>query len=135
MRLRILHSLVLAGLLFATSQAVHAQKQYILIDGSSTVYPILKNAVDEFEKNWGAKVNMAVAFSGTTAGMRKFLSGELDIAGASRLITREELKKAKQYNIPFVEVPIAHDALTIAVHPDCSWVDQNNGAENDLGAR
>ena len=122
MRLRILHSLVLAGLLFATSQAVHAQKQYILIDGSSTVYPILKIAVDEFEKNWDAKVNMEVAFSGTTAGIRKFLSGELDIAGASRPITREELKKAKQYNIPFVEVPIAHDALTIAVHPDCSGV-------------
>jgi phosphate transport system substrate-binding protein len=120
---RILHSLVLAALVFATSQAVHAQKRYILIDGSSTVYPVLKIAVDEFGKNWDAKVNMEVAFSGTTAGMKKFLSGELDIAGASRPITREELKAAKQYNIPFVEVPIAYDALTIAVHPDCSWVD------------
>lgn len=123
MRLIILHSLVLVGLLVATPQAVHAQKRFILIDGSSTVYPILKIAVDEFGKNWDAKVNMEVAFSGTTAGMRKFLSGELDIAGASRPITREELKAAKQYNISFVEVPIAYDALTIAVNPDCSWVD------------
>ena len=67
-------------------------------------------------------MNMDVAFSVTTAGMRKFLSGELDIAGASRPITGEELKEAKQYNIPFVEVPIAYDALTIAVHPGCSGV-------------
>jgi len=114
--------LVLLVLCLATSQVVQAQKKYILIDGSSTVYPVSKIAADEYGRQMDSQVIMDVAFSGTTGGMRKFLSAEIDIAGASRPITREELAAAKSYDIRFIEIPIAYDALTITVHPDCTWV-------------
>lgn len=114
---------LLAVLTVVTTPIAQAQNRYILIDGSSTVHPIMKMAVDEFSKNFDSKVIFEDNFSGTTAGMRKFLASEIDVAGASRPITREELKAAKTYQIPFVEVPIAYDALTIAVNPACTWAD------------
>jgi len=114
---------LLALITLAAASQVHAQNRYILIDGSSTVHPMMQIAAEEYSKTLDRNVKMEVAFSGTTAGMKKFLAGELDITGASRPITREELKAAKVYQIPFVEVPIAYDALTIAVNPDCIWTD------------
>lgn len=107
----------------AASVQIHAQNRYILIDGSSTVHPMMQIAAEDYSKTLDRNVKMEVSFSGTSAGMKKFLAGELDIAGASRPITREELKAAKVYKIPFVEVPIAYDALTIAVNPECTWAD------------
>lgn len=100
-----------------------AQEKYILIDGSSTVYPIVKIAAEQFEKQWDSRVNMEVSFSGTSGGFRKFVAAEIDVANASRPITREEIKAAKEYGIPYVEIPVAFDALTIAVNPKNTWVE------------
>ena len=123
--MRILSTLALASFAcsFALSDFAQAQGKYILIDGSSTVYPVTKLAADEYGKQLGSGVIMKVEFSGTSGGFRKFLSGEIDVAGASRPMTREEIMAAKKYDIPFIEVPIAYDALTIAVHPEATWVD------------
>jgi phosphate transport system substrate-binding protein len=112
---------VLFAFILGSSRVVSAQNRYILIDGSSTVHPMMQIACEEYMKDLGNGVKIEETFSGTTAGMKKFLAGEIDVAGASRPITREELKTAKVYQIPFVEVPIAYDALTIAVNPDCTW--------------
>jgi phosphate transport system substrate-binding protein len=101
-----------------------AQSKYILIDGSSTVYPVAKIAAEDFRKRWDNQVQMEVSFSGTSGGFRKFVVGEIDVAGASRPISRAEIKAAKDYKIQFIEIPIAYDALTIAVHPDNTWADQ-----------
>jgi len=111
----------LFAVLLASPCVASAQNRYILIDGSSTVHPMLQIATEEYLKDLGRGVNVEETFSGTTAGMKKFLAGEIDVAGASRPITREELKAAKVYQIPFIEIPIAYDALTIAVNPECTW--------------
>jgi phosphate transport system substrate-binding protein len=100
-----------------------AQGRYIVIDGSSTVYPIVKLAAEEFQRELDSRVTMEVSFSGTTGGFRKFLGAEVDVAGASRPISREEIRAAKEHEIPYIEIPIAYDALTIAVHPGVTWVD------------
>ena len=112
---------VLLAFILGNSRVVSAQNRYILIDGSSTVHPMMQIACEEYMKDLGRGVKIEETFSGTTAGMKKFLAGEIDVAGASRPITREELKAAKAYQISFVEVPIAYDALTIAVSPECTW--------------
>lgn len=88
----------------------------IKIDGSSTVFPIISAAVEEFTKsNSGAKITVNNA--GTGAGMTKFVANEIDICDASRPIEKEEIDKAAAANIEFVELPIAFDGLSIVVNP------------------
>lgn len=106
-----------------TPPSARAQAKHILVDGSSTVYPVTKLAAEEYNRNWDRTVNMHVDFSGTSGGFRKFLAGEIDVAGASRPINRKEIKAAKDYKIQFIEIPFAYDALTIAVNPENNWMD------------
>jgi phosphate transport system substrate-binding protein len=92
----------------------------IKIDGSSTVYPISNAVAKEFRQaNPGAEV--AVEFSGTTGGFRKFCAGETDISNASRPISTEEIAACRQAGIRYLELPIAFDALTIVVNPQNDW--------------
>jgi phosphate transport system substrate-binding protein len=96
----------------------------IAIDGSSTVYPISEEMALEylFEKG-DDSVIIDVDFSGTTGGFRKFCSGETDISNASRPITKEEMATCKEAGVEYIELPVAFDALTVAVHPDNDWAD------------
>jgi phosphate transport system substrate-binding protein len=92
----------------------------IRIDGSSTVYPISMAVAEEFKKeNPTATIN--VVFSGTTAGFEKFCKGETDIQDASRPIEANEIAACKQGNVGYVELPVAHDGLTIIVNPANDW--------------
>ncbi|MEB3211579.1 MAG: PstS family phosphate ABC transporter substrate-binding protein [Leptolyngbyaceae bacterium] len=96
----------------------------ITMDGSSTVYPISEEMALEylFEKGDDSVV-INVDFSGTSSGFRKFCAGEIDISNASRPITREEMTTCKEAGIEYIELPVAFDALTVAVHPDNDWAD------------
>lgn len=97
-------------------------KGTITIDGSSTVYPISQAVAEGFmDKNPG--VNVTVSESGTGGGFKKFVVGELDIAGASRPIEPEEVEAAKKNGIEFVEIPVAFDGLSVVVHPSNNWAD------------
>jgi phosphate transport system substrate-binding protein len=88
----------------------------IRIDGSSTVYPITAAVAADFKKeNPAAKVE--VAFSGTSSGFERFCKGDIDIQDASRPIEAPEIAACKQTNIGYIELPVAHDGLTIIVHP------------------
>jgi phosphate transport system substrate-binding protein len=95
----------------------------VKIDGSSTVYPIMRLAAQAFEEQTGGKARVNVAFSGTTGGFRKFLEGEVDIADASRPILKAEMEEARARGVEYLEIPIAYDALTIAVHPENTWAE------------
>lgn len=100
-----------------------AQIGVVTIDGSSTVYPIMKLAGKAFEEKTEGAASINVDFSGTTGGFRKFVKGEIDIADASRPILKGEIQEAKANGIDYIEMPIAYDALTIAVHPENTWVE------------
>jgi phosphate transport system substrate-binding protein len=110
-------------LLAAASTSLFAQEGVVTIDGSSTVYPIMKLAGEAFEEKTEGRAKVNVAFSGTTGGFRKFVRGEIDIADASRPILKAEMQEAKDRGIAYIEIPIAYDALTIAVHPENTWAD------------
>lgn len=89
----------------------------VLVDGSSTVFPISEAMAEEFGKaNPGVAVTVGV--SGTGGGFRKFCAGETDISGASRPITQEEIDLCAQAGIEYVELPIAFDGLSVVVNPD-----------------
>jgi len=88
----------------------------IYVSGSSTVYPLTKEAAKRFERE-NKNVSLAVEFTGTTAGFRKFCEGETQINNASRLINESERESCASNSVNFIEVPIAMDAISIVVHP------------------
>lgn len=101
----------------------------ILIDGSSTVYPLSKEAARRFERK-NPKAHIDVEFSGTTAGFRTFCDGETDINNASRLINDVEKQACDNTNVRYLELPIAMDSIAIVVNPKNTWA--NNISVEEL---
>jgi phosphate transport system substrate-binding protein len=92
----------------------------VLIDGSSTVFPISEAIAEEFmAANTGVQVTVGV--SGTGGGFEKFCAGETDVSNASRPIKDEEVAKCAEGKVEFIEVPMAYDGLTIVTNKDNDW--------------
>lgn len=92
----------------------------ILIDGSSTVAPLLTLVAEDFQaENSGVKVT--VGTSGTGGGFEKFCAGETDISNASRPIKDSEIEACKKNGVEFIEVVIANDALSVVVNNGNTW--------------
>lgn len=105
-----------------------ASAQVVKIDGSSTVYPVTEAVAEEFQKaNRGLKVTVGV--SGTGGGFKKFCRDEIDIANASRPITRSEMDDCKKAGVEYFELPVAFDALTVVINPRNTWLKQATVAE------
>jgi phosphate transport system substrate-binding protein len=100
----------------------------IAIDGSSTVYPITEAVAEEFQ-NKNQTIRVTVGVSGTGGGFQKFCNGEIDIADASRPISKTELDACAKGNVTFLEIPVAYDGLAVAVNPKNAWVDRMTVAE------
>ncbi|MGK7931790.1 MAG: PstS family phosphate ABC transporter substrate-binding protein [Microcystaceae cyanobacterium] len=92
----------------------------IKVDGSSTVAPITEAVLTAYEgeaRKAIDKLEIHAEISGTGGGFKKFCAGETEINAASRPISLEEMKTCTANDIPFVELPIAFDAITVVVHP------------------
>jgi phosphate transport system substrate-binding protein len=115
-----------AGAAIALAAGTPAQAELageIKIDGSSTVYPITQFAAETFH-DLNDKVKIAVGFSGTGGGMKKFAAGETDISNASRPIKASEAAKLAEAGIEFIEIPVAYDGLSIVVNKNNTWADK-----------
>jgi phosphate transport system substrate-binding protein len=104
------------------ASAASSQTKTIAIDGSSTVFPIQEALAEEFQKSKKGQVRVTVGISGTGGGFKKFCRGETDISNGSRPILKEEIDACKQAGIEFYELPIAFDALTVAVSPKNGFI-------------
>ncbi|MEY3691486.1 MAG: hypothetical protein RJB57_1142 [Actinomycetota bacterium] len=92
----------------------------ILIDGSSTVAPLLTLVAEDFQtENSGVKVT--VGTSGTGGGFEKFCAGETDISNASRPIKESEIEACSKNGVEYIEVIIANDALSVVVNNGNTW--------------
>ena len=100
----------------------------IIIDGSSTVFPIAEAMSEEFSKLY-KDVVIPVGFSGTGGGFKKFTLGEIDISNASRPIKDSEITLAKTNNIDYVELKIAFDGLSVVVNKNNTWATEITTAE------
>lgn len=107
----------------AHAQGSGSQPSSIRIGGSSTVFPIMKEAIRSFRAA-GNNSRIDLSQTGTSDGFRRFCAGQLEIANASRPISRKELKACSSNRISFIELPIAFDALSIVVHPSNTWAQQ-----------
>lgn len=96
-------------------------KGEIIVDGSSTVYPVTAAAAEEFG-NLAPNVRISVGISGTGGGFKKFCVGETDIQDASRPIDPNERDACAANGIEYIELPVAYDGLSVIVHPANDWV-------------
>ncbi len=94
----------------------------ITVDGSSTVYPITEAVAEEFRKSQPT-VRVTVGFSGTGGGMKKFISGDIDICDASRAIKQSEREACQKAGVEYVQLEVAFDGLAVIVHPENDWCD------------
>lgn len=99
----------------------------IVVDGSSTVYPITVAVAEEFA-NVYPNVRVSVGLSGTGGGFKKFCPGETDISDASRPIKDSEKTVCQENNIEYLEFTVALDGLTVMVNPQNDWL-QNLSVE------
>lgn len=98
-----------------------AVRDVIGVDGSSTLYPLTEAMAEEFQRAApGTRVTIGVA--GTGGGLRRLCRGALDIAAASRPITGGEAAACAGADVSVIELPVAFDGITVAVHPSNRWV-------------
>lgn len=120
-------ALIIAGLLAVATltgcgESAPPAETLIKIDGSSTVFPISEAFAEEFQNLKRGAIQVTVGISGTGGGFKKFCRGETDIQDASRPILKEEMELCAQSGIKYYELPIAFDALTVAVSPQNAWL-------------
>ena len=93
----------------------------IIIDGSSTVYPITELAMQQFAEI-APNVRIQLGVSGTGGGFKKFCAGITDISDASRPIKPDESEICRANGIAFVEIPVAFDGISVIVNLENRWV-------------
>ena len=89
----------------------------VLIDGSSTVFPIAEAMAEEFSLAQEGDVRVPVGTSGTGGGFKKFCAGETAISNASRPISEDEEALCRENGIEPIEMTIAWDGLTEKAQP------------------
>lgn len=92
----------------------------IIIDGSSTVWPIALDAAERFMVQ--APVFVEVELSGTGGGFRRFCANESDLQNASRPITDDEAASCAANGIAHAAFPLGYDGITVTVNPQNTWV-------------
>jgi phosphate transport system substrate-binding protein len=117
------HTLLVATLiaLAMISGCVTGTGKEILVDGSSTVFPISQAVAEEFRKE-RPDVQIPVGISGTGGGLKRFVTGGIDVADASRRIKDSERDEAAANGIEYTEFTVAYDGLSIVVNSSNNFV-------------
>ena len=88
----------------------------VAVGGSSTLGPLAEAVAEEFARR-NPEHRVAVSLSGSGGGFRRLCEGEVDVAGASRLMTEEEEARCRRTDARYVALPVARDGLTVVVNP------------------
>lgn len=99
------------------------KSEHYTFGGSSTVAPIMNDAIPGFEKK--ANVKISYETLGSSVGLKQLTSGTLSLAGSSRELKQSELDSGLK------PVVIALDGLSVAVNKD---VDVSNISIKDLAS-
>jgi phosphate transport system substrate-binding protein len=93
----------------------------IVIDGSSTVYPIMLQAVRLYNEAY-PDIRIAVSYSGTTAGFRRFCDGEVHVSAASREMNAEEVTACRINQVQYDRFDLGTDAIALVTHRHNHWL-------------
>ncbi|WP_404453024.1 PstS family phosphate ABC transporter substrate-binding protein [Virgibacillus necropolis] len=105
------------------SSAAGESSKKVMVDGSSTVFPIMEAVAEEYSAA-NPEVKATIGVSGTGGGFEKFIAGETHISNASRPIKEEEKQALEEAGIEFTEFKVALDGLSVVVNKENDWVDQ-----------
>lgn len=94
------------GLISACGSQSSQENQTILIDGSSTVYPVTEAIASNFNQKENAPVEVKVGLSGSIGGFEKFCQGETDINNASVPIPQRFMEECKKIILPILNYPL-----------------------------
>ena len=100
----------------------------IMIDGSSTVYPISREGALAYKKV-NPDVNVIVNKSGTGGGFGKYLDDKLDIVDASRPAKPEEESKAKANGLDWERFLIGYDGITVVTNRKVDFIKELSFAQ------
>ena len=88
----------------------------VVISGSSTVEPISSIVAEDFAAAIDG-FDYSVDGPGTGDGFALFCNGETDISNASRPISDEEIAACEEAGIPYVELKVAVDGISVLTSP------------------
>ncbi len=94
----------------------------IVVDGSSTVFPITQAVAEEFRRG-NSSVQIPVGISGTGGGFKRFVVGDTDIQNASREIKESEAEEAAANGVEFIEISVAWDGLSVIANKSNDFAD------------
>lgn len=117
----IISGFLLSLLLTACGETKPEEPKTVLIDGSSTVFPITNLIVQKFNALDTDDIIVESNFSGSIGGFKKFCQGKTDMNNSSVPIPQVYMEECKKNGIAYIELPIAFDALTVATHPSNTW--------------
>ena len=114
-RIAVTLSLVIAGILAAFPAT--AAQQEVIINGSTTVLPVMQNAGEAFMAA-NPDITLAISGGGSGNGIKALNEGLCDIAMSSRDIKDSEVEQGRAKGVIPVKTPVAVDALVPVVHPE-----------------
>ncbi|BAQ61344.1 phosphate ABC transporter [Geminocystis sp. NIES-3708] len=118
---KILLSAVILSTLSACGSTKNQESKNIIVDGSSTVFPITNLIVEKFNASNKENIEAESNFSGSIGGFRKFCQGETDINNSSVPIPQTFMTQCKKNGVAYIELPVAFDALTVVTNPANDW--------------
>ncbi|MEK4537427.1 MULTISPECIES: PstS family phosphate ABC transporter substrate-binding protein [Peribacillus] len=98
-------------------------KGEVIMDGSSTVFPIMEAVAEEY-MTAQPDVKVSVGSSGTGGGFKKFIAGETDLTNASRPVKDEESALLDEKGVKYTEMKLAFDGISIVVNKDNEFIDK-----------
>ncbi len=106
-------------------EVVEALEGAVIVDGSGTVYPLMAHIAEEYMTSVQPKVSVQVGRAGSSAGIKKFIPGELDFADASRPLKTEEKEQLQEKGLKLgeevLEFKLALDGLTMVINKENTW--------------
>ena len=100
----------------------------ITADGSSTVGPYTRAGAELFRKKEPA-VQVTVGISGTGGGFQRFCNNEIDLADASRAISKAEIEACQKNSVRWVAFTVANDGISLVVNKQNTWANCLTTAE------
>jgi len=101
----------------ATVSTADSQRDVLQNRGSDSMAIAVVGWAEEYKRTNRA-IGVAVSGGGTGTGVAAMINGTVDIANASRPMTRREIQSAKKRGIAPVQHIVGHDAVAIYLHKD-----------------
>jgi len=109
-----LGAILVAGVLAGSLGA--AEKESLLVQGSTTVGPIADAFADAFMRKH-SNVSVTVKKTGSGDGAKALIDGRCDVADLSRFMKQEEYTRAVEKGFLPVAHVVAMDGVSVIVHP------------------